>query len=359
MAGLRISQLPAATAVASADIFPFSSISGSETRKVTAQILGVALGLLGASTGTSQPLAPANGQMWMDTSTNPPVLKVWNGATWTIVSFLPGSAVITNPATTAPASPVLGQLWQDTSQTPDQLKMWDGSNWVRTDPQGITQTAGDARYLQIATAASTYLALSGGTLTGNLTLPGVPTTTNMAATKGYVDTQIAAIPAAETVPAGTVIWTARNTAPTGYLKANGNAVSRTTYAALFSAIGTTYGAGDGSTTFNLPDLRGEFIRGWDDGRGIDSGRTFGSGQAQSYQSHNHSASVSDPGHSHSGAAQYPGSGPEQNQSGGAEDRTSFNIQTGVSGTGISVTIANSGSTETRPRNVALLACVKT
>lgn len=79
-------------------------------------------------------------------------------------------------------------------------------------------------------------------------------------------------------PAGNIAYTARNTAPAGWLKANGAAVSRTAYAALFAAIGTTYGAGDGFNTFNLPDLRGEFIRGWDDGRGVDSGRVLGSSQ---------------------------------------------------------------------------------
>ena len=80
------------------------------------------------------------------------------------------------------------------------------------------------------------------------------------------------------IPSGAVMYFAGQTAPTGWLKANGAAVSRTLYAALFQAVGTTYGAGDGRTTFNLPDLRGEFIRGWDDGRGIDSGRALGSAQ---------------------------------------------------------------------------------
>ena len=80
------------------------------------------------------------------------------------------------------------------------------------------------------------------------------------------------------IPSGAVMYFARTTAPDGWLKANGAAVSRTAYAALFAAIGTTYGTGDGRTTFNLPDLRGEFVRGWDDGRGIDSGRTLGSAQ---------------------------------------------------------------------------------
>ncbi|WP_197369874.1 phage tail protein, partial [Ralstonia pseudosolanacearum] len=65
--------------------------------------------------------------------------------------------------------------------------------------------------------------------------------------------------------AGLIGYFARSTAPSGWLKANGAAVSRTTYAALYAEIGTTFGAGDGAATFNLPDLRGEFLRGWDDG----------------------------------------------------------------------------------------------
>lgn len=80
------------------------------------------------------------------------------------------------------------------------------------------------------------------------------------------------------IGAGAVQFFARSTAPAGWIKANGAAVSRTAYADLFAAIGTTFGAGNGSTTFNLPDLRGEFPRGWDDGRGVDSGREFGSFQ---------------------------------------------------------------------------------
>jgi microcystin-dependent protein len=67
---------------------------------------------------------------------------------------------------------------------------------------------------------------------------------------------------AVTMPSGMVMYFANSTAPAGWLECSGTAVSRTTYSGLFTAIGTLYGAGDGSTTFNLPDARGMFLRGW-------------------------------------------------------------------------------------------------
>ena len=74
----------------------------------------------------------------------------------------------------------------------------------------------------------------------------------------------------QTVSAGTVT----TTAPAGWLLANGDAVSRTTYSALLTAIGTTYGTGDGSTTFNLPDMRGRVAAGVGTGSGL-TARTLG------------------------------------------------------------------------------------
>ena len=133
-------------------------------------------------------------------------------------------------------------------------------------------------------------------------------------------------------PTGAVSAFAMNSAPTGWLKANGSAVSRTTYANLFTAIGTLYGVGDGSTTFNLPDLRGEFIRGFDDARGVDSGRVMGSAQADAFKSHTHAALVN---------AGQLGTGGGSNYLG----------QPGTGGA--------TGDTETRPRNIALLYCIKT
>lgn len=121
---------------------------------------------------------------------------------------------------------------------------------------------------------------------------------------------------------GVFKWFAGPTAPAGYLKCNGQAVSRATYAALFSAIGTRYGLGDGSNTFNLPDVRGNVIRGYDDGRGIDPARALGSEQLDQNKGHTHSltgakavaagshvhvASTGGAGsHAHSGAANSDG-----------------------------------------------------
>ena len=139
------------------------------------------------------------------------------------------------------------------------------------------------------------------------------------------------------VPTGVVATFAMNTAPTGWLKANGAAVSRTTYATLFSAIGTTFGVGDGSTTFNLPDLRGRFTRNWADGGSIDSGRSFGSTQADDLKSHAHTITTYASFASNTASpGTYPAVGSFWN-----------NVSTG-----------STGGTETRPTNIALLACIK-
>ncbi|WP_223938139.1 phage tail protein [Chromobacterium violaceum] len=83
-----------------------------------------------------------------------------------------------------------------------------------------------------------------------------------------------AAPASAGVPTGMICWYANPSAPAGWLICDGKAISRMTYAALFAVIGTTYGVGDGTTTFNLPDLRDQFIRGHNAG----NGRAFGSRQ---------------------------------------------------------------------------------
>ena len=146
------------------------------------------------------------------------------------------------------------------------------------------------------------------------------------------------------IPTGMIAPFAMSTAPTGWIECDGSAVSRTTYADLFTALGTTHGSGDGSSTFNVPDLRGEFIRGWDNGKGTDSGRTFGSSQTDAFQAHKHTYT------------------------------TPSNYDDLVGGSGTSARISSTGQTigyaadgangtprtasETRPRNIAMMYCVK-
>jgi phage-related tail fiber protein len=86
------------------------------------------------------------------------------------------------------------------------------------------------------------------------------------------------IAATERLPRGTILPFAGTTAPTGYLKCDGSAINRSTYTDLFAIIGESYGPGNGSTTFNLPDLRGVFLRGLDEGRGLDPSRGIGTFQ---------------------------------------------------------------------------------
>lgn len=162
---------------------------------------------------------------------------------------------------------------------------------------------------------------------------------------------------AAAVPPGKVAAFARATAPAGWLVADGSAVSRTAYAGLFAAVGTVFGAGDGSTTFNLPDLRGEFIRGVDGGRGVDSGRVFGSAQADMVERHKHvggmgEASVRPAPFGRTTGTTYWGT------EGSDSDNHLWHTNDGSDFDG-AVNAAGLMGSETRPRNVALLLCVKT
>lgn len=136
------------------------------------------------------------------------------------------------------------------------------------------------------------------------------------------------------VEVGSIVWHAANTAPSGFLECDGSAISRTTYSDLFAEISTTFGVGDGSTTFNIPDLRGEFVRGWDNSRGVDSGRSFGSTQTDELKAHTHDVA----GQNITGSSPY------------ASLASNFNSS--------SATTTSTGGSETRPRNLALLPCIK-
>ena len=156
-----------------------------------------------------------------------------------------------------------------------------------------------------------------------------------------------------TTPTGAIAFFGFSSPPSGWIKANGATISRITYADLFGAIGTTFGAGDGATTFQLPDLRGEFIRGFDDARGVDAGRVLGSWQADAIRN------ITGYFNPKSGAgADGVASGAFYNSS------PTFGNALSSSGgyTGYSVNLDASRvvpvADENRPRNTAFLACIK-
>lgn len=149
----------------------------------------------------------------------------------------------------------------------------------------------------------------------------------------------------DTTPVGTTIMFNADSAPTGYLIENGAAVSRTQYAALFSVIGTRFGSGNGSTTFNLPSSGGEFPRFAHPGQAVDPGRDVGSKQGQAIQAHDHDMLF-----------RAAGEGV-----GGLTDPDGFVTPTLDMDLGMklnTIAVQGSGGAETRPRNIAKLPCIK-
>lgn len=177
------------------------------------------------------------------------------------------------------------------------------------------------------------------------------------------------------VPVGTIIIWPGETPPSGFLECDGSVLSRTTYATLFAEIGTKHGTGAGTlakTTFRLIDLRGEFIRGWDHGRGIDpdraartdrgdgtTGDQVGTRQGAEMKKHNHIGLYNSPygtglhyiyGYKHNGvnARSLQGLGAFPRLNLGLHDNNTANaIKTG-----------DTGGNENRPRNIALMFAIK-
>jgi hypothetical protein len=167
----------------------------------------------------------------------------------------------------------------------------------------------------------------------------------------------------QAVPPGAVFHFAASTAPTGYLKANGDTIPNGTgtvqgitanFSALYQILGTTYGVAG-----QLPDLRGEFIRGWDDARGVDNLRGFGSSQGFAMQNVTGSVTTSADGNAgyftgRSGAFTLPASGTNRIVANGGALSSGYYRNFNFS-------LADGGAqtaAETRPTNIALLACIK-
>lgn len=160
------------------------------------------------------------------------------------------------------------------------------------------------------------------------------------------------------LPAGLILPFGNTSAPTGYLACDGSAVSRTTYATLFTAIGTTWGSGDGSSTFNVPDLRGAFLR----GTGSHGTSNMANGSAFAGQAVGSFENDQMQNHAHRGVYNYNSSiGTAQNQSPSTASNGSLN--TNHSNIKEPTEYNNQGTPrvgdETRPFNAGILYCIKT
>lgn len=208
-----------------------------------------------------------------------------------------------------------------------------------------------------------------------------------AATCAFVQATVGAA-----INSGAVVYFPGTAPPSGYVKANGALLSRTTYANLWAyaqasgniaasdAAWTSgqFSPGDGATTFRVPDLRGYHLRAWDDSRGIDSGRALGTVQQDAFQVHahgvndpTHAHSVFDPGHAHtyndprlpSGGTNSYQNGPQgttwrsENIGAGATTVNTSGVSIYAAATGITIQSAGAAN-ETRVKNVAMLACIK-
>lgn len=162
------------------------------------------------------------------------------------------------------------------------------------------------------------------------------------------------------VPVGAVMPFAGSTVPnSNWLACNGSAVSRTTYASLFAYIGTTYGTGDGASTFNVPNYNsGAFLRGT-------GGNALALGALQTDQLGSHTHTITDPGHFHNPVdgvtavlyAVGPGGNPTYYAGGsGGNTNGTNNVLTNTKTTGI--TIAAFGGNETRPVNYSVFYCIR-
>jgi microcystin-dependent protein len=270
--------------------------------------------------------------------------------------------------------------WQPTDTGDNFLAYWDGTQWKIGNLASLLP-AGNGVLVKTGSSFSLangvngdFLQVLSGSIQFNSTIPGG-------------------------IPTGAIVPYAANSAPSGWVICDGSLYGRTALDPspqpnLFGVIGTTYGAGDGLTTFAVPDLRGMFVRGFDNGRGLDPLRVFGTTQADAFKSHNHSGNtglfnathvhsfsgttgVDSPDHVHaytsvnaSGNVQPFSSGTPVNviktptvaqNTGGANTRHThtYSGTTSSGGSDHQHTIASDGQTETRPQNVAMNYIIKT
>ena len=143
------------------------------------------------------------------------------------------------------------------------------------------------------------------------------------------------------IPPGSIFTFATNTSPNGYLICNGSNLQISSYQKLYDAIGFIYNNAPPPGTFNIPDLRGYFVRGFDSTNTIDPGRVFGSTQIDQFASHSHPFQ----------STNRQTIGDTDNVAGGNLPVTDYATNT--------YSTSAVGGPETRPKNIAMLICIKT
>ena len=310
---------------------------GSSFRAELNTVLGDVQSL---NSGSSDPTTTVAYKIWVDTSTN--LLKIRNSSNngWLVLGSLTDAAHTNNFGLATKASPTLtgdvtlsnGSLIM--SGTGKKLKLPVATT---TERDGLTAATGDILFNSTTTSFEGYNGSAWGELAAG-------------------------------VPVGTILTFGASTPPSGFLECNGSAISRSTYASLFSILSTTHGAGDGSSTFNLPDLRGQFVRGWANTGSTDAGRVFGSTQTDQNKNHTHTTDSTtltggirkiSEGFGSGGSA----SGVFTKTADGTNTITGSSSTSNVGGVDFdgthTHTISSSGGgTEARPTNLALMYIIK-
>lgn len=280
----------------------------------------------------------------------------------------PWLPVIAMDVQTPPASPRLGDTylvptgakgdWKDKA---GQLAQWLANKWLFIEPHdGHGFGLPDGRIfiringVYVEKTANTVSIIAGKGLTGGGKLTEDRTI--------ELSPDILAQITNSVIPTGAIQAFAMQKLPANWVECNGQALSRKDYSALFAAIGTIWGAGDGSTTFNVPDFRGVFLRGFDNGRGVDGGRKFAAWQQDDFKKHYHPGSKTRAagGHSH----KYDRPGHIKGSTGSDTRYDVVNFASDWRDTSWAddhfhvVDIAAEGGTETRPINLTVVYAIK-